>query len=268
MYLKTISQTLIILMLCFVGQTYATGDHQTPAGKSGQNAFAAFWLQKQPTDAPQTLRLRLGALNTQEMRGFGMVLHFNPDQYEFIKVYEVSQNLLASTQTSTPLSFAFEKQQGELYLASMNVDKEATIGEGAITDIIFRIKGTYDPKDFTLADGIFIDLAGATNAVNRLDIRDAYSQTKFKLGDNTPNPFNPMTVIPYTVSARDHVQLTIFNILGQEIRTLVNETIDAGSYTLVWDGHDASNRPVASGTYFYRLDANGFSQTKRMMLLK
>ena len=103
---------------------------------------------------------------------------------------------------------------------------------------------------------------------------------KFVLHQNSPNPFNPKTSIQYTLPGGkrrtedggritpSHVSLKIYNILGQEVRVLVDEVKEAGYYTVTWDGKDASGNDVTSGVYFYRLDAGGFSSTKRMMLMK
>ncbi|MEZ5358213.1 MAG: S8 family serine peptidase [Candidatus Zixiibacteriota bacterium] len=85
---------------------------------------------------------------------------------------------------------------------------------------------------------------------------------------NAPNPFNPATHIRYRLSAEMAVRLDIFNILGQVVATLVDETQEAGAHTAVWDGRDASGRMAASGIYIYRLSANGHSQSRKMALMK
>lgn len=86
----------------------------------------------------------------------------------------------------------------------------------------------------------------------------------FMLSQNYPNPFNPTTVINYVVKGQpSNVKLIIFDVLGNEIETLVNEKQLAGSYRVQFDGSKLS-----SGTYFYKLDAGDFSQTKKMILLK
>ena len=95
----------------------------------------------------------------------------------------------------------------------------------------------------------------------------------FALLQNYPNPFNPGTVISYQLPARAEVSLKIFNLLGQEVRTLVNRSRDAGFYRHDWDGRDAAGNTVSSGVYFYRMEAtaaNGkrFQQTRKMLLLK
>jgi len=94
---------------------------------------------------------------------------------------------------------------------------------------------------------------------------------RFSLSHNYPNPFNPVTRIQYTVNSRQtplRTTLKIYNIRGQLVRTLVNEPRRAGTYLVSWDGKDESGNQVASGVYLYRLRADDFSQTKKMVLLK
>jgi C1A family cysteine protease len=92
--------------------------------------------------------------------------------------------------------------------------------------------------------------------------------TSFALFNNYPNPFNPTTTISYDLPAATHVEICIYNVLGQQINTLVNEAQEAGRHQVVWDGTDRNGNAVASGMYFYRLIADDFVKTKKMMLLK
>jgi hypothetical protein len=96
----------------------------------------------------------------------------------------------------------------------------------------------------------------------------AIRPTDFKLEQNYPNPFNPETEIEYTLHRPAYVILQIYNLLGQKVKTLVNERQTIGSFLIVWDGKNTKGREVTSGIYFYRLEVNGVSQTRRMVLLK
>ena len=92
--------------------------------------------------------------------------------------------------------------------------------------------------------------------------------TKFTLSQNYPNPFNPETVINYSLPTRSHVAITVFNLLGQRVKTLFDATQIAGSHSVSWDGTDNNGNSVASGIYLYRFQANDFIGTKKMLLLK
>jgi hypothetical protein len=90
-----------------------------------------------------------------------------------------------------------------------------------------------------------------------------------RLEQNYPNPFNPSTTIAFSLKERARVKIDVYNVAGQLVKTLVDETRDAGAYTNVnWNGTDSANQPVSSGVYFYKLVTNNFSQTKKMVLLK
>ena len=87
--------------------------------------------------------------------------------------------------------------------------------------------------------------------------------SSFSLHQNYPNPFNPITNIRFNLPKNGFVTLKVFDIIGREVTTLVNEKLCAGSYETEWDG---SGYP--SGVYFYRLQTESFIETKKMVLLK
>lgn len=88
------------------------------------------------------------------------------------------------------------------------------------------------------------------------------------LGRSYPNPFNPSTAIPFTVSRDARVLLEVFDIKGTRITTLVDEVRPAGGYEVFWNGDDDASRPVPSGVYFVRLTTDGYSATTKLLLLK
>jgi hypothetical protein len=90
----------------------------------------------------------------------------------------------------------------------------------------------------------------------------------FDLGQNYPNPFNPTTRIKFALSTAANVQLTVYNLLGQSIETLVDDHLPAGVHQLDWTAMGAHDTPLPSGVYFYRLQVDGFSLTRKMILLK
>ena len=91
----------------------------------------------------------------------------------------------------------------------------------------------------------------------------------FSLASNYPNPFNPATTIQYALPQAADVQLTVYNVVGQVVRTLVAEHQSAGRYLVAWDATDDSGHSLSAGIYFYRLQAGGeFHAVKKMLLLK
>ena len=83
-----------------------------------------------------------------------------------------------------------------------------------------------------------------------------------------PNPFNPQTTIHYTISEASYTELNIYNIKGQQIKSLINAFQSAGSYNLQWDGTDDMQNKVSSGIYYYNLSTSAGSVTKKMLLMK
>jgi len=97
----------------------------------------------------------------------------------------------------------------------------------------------------------------------------------FTLYQNYPNPFNPVTVIKYILKGQNltnhrqgHTRLTIYDLLGREVRVLVDEVQTAGTYEAIWDATDRDGHEVATGVYFYKLERGDFVETRKMVLLK
>jgi hypothetical protein len=92
--------------------------------------------------------------------------------------------------------------------------------------------------------------------------------TSYGVKQNFPNPFNPTTTIGYALPEAGDVRVSVFNVLGQEVRILADEHQEAGEHVVVWDGKDSFGSQVASGVYFYRAKLNDYSETRKMVLLK
>ena len=91
---------------------------------------------------------------------------------------------------------------------------------------------------------------------------------EFSLKQNYPNPFNPVTTIRFGLPQPANVRLTIVNILGQEVTTLINDWRDMGFHQVRWAGVNDQGLPVSTGVYLYQIQSNGFIQTRKMLLLK
>ncbi|HTY09679.1 MAG TPA: FlgD immunoglobulin-like domain containing protein, partial [Bacteroidota bacterium] len=90
----------------------------------------------------------------------------------------------------------------------------------------------------------------------------------FDLSNNYPNPFNPSTKINYSIPKDGMVSLIVYNVLGQQVRTLISGPMTAGQYSITWDGRNNAGSTLSSGVYFYRLQANDMAIVKKMLLLK
>ena len=91
---------------------------------------------------------------------------------------------------------------------------------------------------------------------------------RFTLKQNYPNPFNPKTTIEYNLTQASNITLCIYDVTGKLIKTITNKWQEVGFHTVAWDGKDKNGKAVASGIYFYRLENDLFSKTRRMLLLK
>jgi uncharacterized repeat protein (TIGR01451 family) len=92
--------------------------------------------------------------------------------------------------------------------------------------------------------------------------------TEYALLQNYPNPFNPVTEIQYQLPQAGNVELIVYNILGQKVRTLVNKTQTPGFYTIRWDGKNDAGSFVTSGVYLFQLKTKGFSKVKKMLIVR
>jgi len=101
-----------------------------------------------------------------------------------------------------------------------------------------------------------------------IDDKAITTPNDFVLSQNYPNPFNSATTIDYSIPRQSRVTIDIYNLLGQKVKSLINEIIPAGNYTAIWDGTDSNNRSVSSGVYYYRISAGDMTDTKKLVLMK
>ncbi len=101
-----------------------------------------------------------------------------------------------------------------------------------------------------------------------VDDQVAVIPADFHLYQNFPNPFNPSTTIRYSIVEPGNVSIKIYDVLGREVKTLVNEVKTAGTYSSTWNGYNNFGNKVSSGIYFYRMESGSFIEAKKMILLK
>ncbi|MBD3219278.1 MAG: DUF4397 domain-containing protein, partial [candidate division Zixibacteria bacterium] len=114
-----------------------------------------------------------------------------------------------------------------------------------------------------LPDGTVVELPAYGNGYAKEFAKVETVPQEFELGQNYPNPFNPTTNISFSLPESGKVTLRVYNVLGQEVRTLADEYMDAGVHTIQFDANDLS-----SGMYFYRINTESFTESKKMMLVK
>ena len=194
---------------------------------------------------------------------------------------------LAGTVTPTPPHFSFGAANftGEMFHETRGVLTHLTFTVTGVGCICLDTVFTYYPPPTgvscllvdTLANGyVPIVKAQCFNVVvdpSSCPTENEEGASAFALLGNYPNPFNPSTSIQFRVGSLEfrepvHTRLTIYNIIGQRVRTLVDEAKLPGEYKVVWDGKDENREPVSSGIYLYKLVAGDFSATKRMILIK
>jgi hypothetical protein len=124
---------------------------------------------------------------------------------------------------------------------------------------------TTDSDDTTMSNdvwNILIDAGGV------LSIHGDVIPEVYALHQNYPNPFNPTTILRYDLPEDTQVRITIYDIMGREVRTLVKNQQSAGYKSVVWDATNDLGQPVSAGMYLYRIFAEEFVQVKKMVLLK
>lgn len=134
--------------------------------------------------------------------------------------------------------------------------------------ISYLIYDYYD--NFDLHKFIFSPFATSSNCETGSGVSEDENGGKFTffLSQNFPNPFNPNTSIQLSLLVSEKVSLKIYNLLGQEVKTLIDEEKRAGEYEVIWDGRDNFGNEVASGIYFCQIKVKNFAETKKLVLLK
>jgi hypothetical protein len=170
---------------------------------------------------------------------------------------------------------------------SINIDTDTGVVSGRAQNFpggfptSMSIEGTATPQAIDLVYNLIWTGSGANGTINLvkstdvtpfLDQLDVEGETSlpesFALKQNYPNPFNPITTIRYDLKEGEFVTLTVYDMLGREIRKLVNEFQDPGHRTVQWDGTNATGRSVSGGVYLYSIQTGEYQETRKMLLIK
>ncbi len=246
------------------GRSVAAAGKPVPL-RTGLNADARLYLDA-PTALPSVgeefvVNVRLA--DFVAVKGYGLQIAYDADQLTFVEAR--TDQPLGGSAFATPQVLA--DQAGVLTVAAHG----DVVSDGELMlRLVFRPTTEIAHTTLEITDSQTYDRA---LGFNRLALPAPVAlQTRpavFSLAANYPNPFNPQTTIQYALPQAADVGLTVYNVLGQPIRTLVAEHQAAGRYAVEWDATNDSGQSVSSGMYFYRLQAGGdFLDIKKMLLLK
>ena len=177
---------------------------------------------------------------------------------------------------------AIQIQQAEaqnLVLQDTTITTTTTFSANSITagpnftiastgDVILSAETTIAviPQFFVVQGGKLQVVSGAPPV--SVETEDPIIPDEFIVHQNFPNPFNPETEIRFALTRDTHVVISIYNMLGQQIGTLIDTQYAAGFHSVRWDGKDRNGSPVSSGVYLYQIQAGEFSQVRKMSLIR
>ena len=197
------------------------------------------------------------------IKGYGLQVQYEADKLEFVQV--LTDEPLGGSALATPQVLADEA--GVLTVVAHG--DVVSDGEVALS-LVFRPTTEIENTLIEIADNQTYDSAfGFNRLALPVPIQVQTRPEAFALANNYPNPFNPATTIKYALPQAADVELTVYNVVGQVVRTLVAEHQNAGRYVVEWDATNDNGHSLSSGMYFYRLQAGGdFHEVKKMLLLK
>jgi len=131
-------------------------------------------------------------------------------------------------------------------------------------DMNCEAAGNYDSTAYALILGV-CEYLGLDLSKIQLE---ATMPSSYSLLQNYPNPFNPVTKLRYDLPENSHVNITIFDILGREVKTIVNQYQNAGHRSITWNATNDRGHSVSAGVYLYRIQAGNYTLAKKMVLLK
>ncbi|MCP4723999.1 MAG: T9SS type A sorting domain-containing protein [bacterium] len=184
-----------------------------------------------------------------------------------------------SAASGDSLEFAVEMQDSDSsplyvtwYLDETVLRADTTTGNNSLIWITFTSETSVEKEvRAVISDGFLAQEYSWTVSIIVTAVEDdpePIVPDDFVLKQNYPNPFNPSTTIRFDLPTYSHVNLVIYNVSGEVVRTLANENFGFGNHRIVWDGRDDLGRQVSSGIYFYRLTAGRFTAVKKMLLIK
>jgi len=245
----------------------ATGANNPTAAGANSQASVSLKLDGQ-AKMGENLVVDVDLSQATALVGWGVTVDFDATQYEFVEAIAPEGNLLALSGQNTPVFLVHSDQDGRVSLANAIAGDGVASGEGSLARLVFRPKGEFEESRFEIFEGVLFDPSRLENIASSSVLNVQAVPAEFALAQNYPNPFNPETTITYDLAADSEVRLEIYNVMGQVVRTLVSDHQSAGRYRVSWLGNNSLGHQVASGVYFYRIQADEFHSVKKLMLLK
>ena len=246
------------------GRSTAAAGKRVPM-LAGLNADARMYLDARTAmpSVGEDFVLDVRVADFAAIKAYGLQVQYEADKLEFVQV--LTDQPLGGSALAAPQVLADEA--GVLTVVAHG----DVVSEGEVAlSLVFRPTMEIENTLIEIADNQTYD---SEFGFNRLALpAPVQLQTRpeaFALANNYPNPFNPATTIKYALPQAADVELTVYNVVGQVVRTLVTEHQSAGRYVVEWDATNDNGHSLSSGMYFYRLQAGGeFHEVKKMLLLK
>ena len=180
-------------------------------------------------------------------------------------LYDFTASLIVNGQVKA------EYNSSSLTIREMKIDHQSVFDEIFAAQAMFgEIEWDVSVRDsmveVTSENGALTLGVNASAAV--LSINGELLPEVFSLHQNYPNPFNPVTKLRYDLPENGHVNITIYDMLGREVKTLITQTQAAGYRSIIWDATNDYGKPVSAGIYLYQIQAGEYISTKKMVLLK
>ena len=247
-----------------------------PAGLSkpvgmlpGANGDALLSLVLQEGERAGLVTVSVRLSDAVDVHGYGLMVVYDASALAFEGATGAGVSLFAQGDASSGVALVTASVPGEALLADVLRSDASVAGEGDLVALRFRVLDETLPGRVELAEALVSDGAGRIDRLLGIrldDVRPAPSD--YALSQNYPNPFNPETAVPFALPEAGEIRVVVYNVLGQEVSVLVQGYLPAGYHRAVWDGRNAVGRVAASGIYFVRMTTAGFSDVRKMLLLK
>ena len=240
----------------------AVGDFE-----SNMNAFVEFMNVPVELKAGQTYTIQIVIDNAVNVKGYDLRMDYDHSALTFVNIEK--GDFIKDESNS------FSINSGDtIGLVNTVYGPTAYSGAGILAEVSFSANrdGIFTSNMLGISQALVVD-----NNYIAFDLFAADAPTgvgtakvpvEFALTQNFPNPFNPTTMINFSIPMSSNVEIKVYNILGRHVRTLVSGAYDAGNYSVVWNATDVNGNLVSNGVYFYTIRAADYSLTKKMLFMK